>query len=115
MLYDLHQNRDTAPIMSELNALRSEFAQSDSSIMREIRTVTELITDVDTKVSKVILIVAANSNSDLIRSLVPYLENVATKQDIYSFVLDIQRDQQQREVQKPDTAKFDISVKKITE
>ena len=108
---------DTAPVMSELAALRAEFAQNDSIIMREIRAVAEQINCVDTKVSKVILIVAANSNSDLIRQLVPYLENVATKQDIFSFVLDIQRDQQQRDQSQSDTPERDsgnygISVEK---
>jgi hypothetical protein len=114
MLYDLQTKSDTAPMFAELTALRTEFAQNDSIIMREIRLVNELVNNVDTKVTKVILIVAANSNNDLIRQLVPYLESVATKQDIYSFVLDIQRDQQQREVQQRDSIKFDISVEKKT-
>ena len=105
--------------MSELAALRAEFAQNDNIIMREIRAVAEQINGVDTKVSKVILIVAANSNSDLIRKLVPYLENVATKQDIFSFVLDIQRDQQQRDQSQSnsperDSGNYGISVEKKT-
>jgi hypothetical protein len=119
MLYDHQTNNDIAPIMAELTALRAEYAQSDSIIMREIRAIAEQVDGVDTKVTKVILIVAANSNSDLIRRLVPYLENVATKQDIYSFVLDIQRDQQQRNQQQRDSSKRDstnysISVEKKT-
>ena len=121
-LQNPQNDNDTSPMMAELTALRSEFAQSDSIIMREIRAVAQQLNGIDTKVSKVILIVAANSNSDLIRQLVPYLENVATKQDIFSFVLDIQRDQQQREskqresqqrepVQR-DSVKHEITVQK---
>jgi hypothetical protein len=97
MLRDIHKNADTAPVMAELAAIRTEGRQNDSITRAQIAAVAEHVNDVDVKVSKVILIVAANSNSDLIRRLVPYLENVATRQDIYSFVLDIQRDQQRRD------------------
>ena len=115
LLLQINENVNHQPVISELTILRSEFARTDSIIMREIRSVTEMINDVDTKVSKVILIVAANSNSDLIRRLVPYLENIATKQDIFSFVLDIQRDLQQSEPQQErDSVKYGISVRKKT-
>jgi hypothetical protein len=106
-MYDnLHQTNIT-PLTDELTALRKEFAQNDSIIMREIRVLTEMVNEVNIKVSKVILIEAANSKSELIRHLVPYLENAATKQDIYGFVLDLQRDLQQS-----DTTKYGISVRK---
>lgn len=111
MLRDIHKNADTTPVMAELAAIRIEARQNDSitraQFAEQIAGVVGLVDGVDTKVSKVILIVAANSNSDLIRRLVPYLENVATKQDIYSFVLDIQRDQQRR-----DTVTHSIEAKK---
>jgi hypothetical protein len=112
MLLQINESVHHQPVMAELSAMRTEFAQNDSIIMREIRSVAEQVNGVDTKVSKVILIVAANSNSDLIRHLVPYLENVATKQDIYSFVLDIQRDIQLHEQQQRDALKHGISVQK---
>jgi hypothetical protein len=107
LMYDnLHQTNIT-PLTDELTTLRKEFAQNDSIIMREIRVLTEMVNEVNIKVSKVILIEAANSKSELIRHLVPYLENAATKQDIYGFVLDLQRDLQQS-----DTTKYGISVRK---
>ena len=99
LLLDINQNTNNESVLSELTTLRTEFAYNDSMMMREIRTLTNIINNVDDKVTKVILIVAANSNSDLIRRIVPYLENAATKQDIYGFILDIQRSEQQRQQQ----------------
>ena len=95
-MMQIHQNDNNAPVLSEMKAKHAEVVYNDSIIMREIQNLTDLVTEIDNKVSKVILIVAANSNSDLIRRLVPYLENVATKQDTYSFVLDIQRELQRQ-------------------
>jgi hypothetical protein len=107
LMYENLNHTNITPLMTELTAMRNEFAQNDSIIMREIKAINETMNVIDNKVSKVIMITAANCNSDLVRRLVPYLENVPTKQDIYSFVLDIQRDQQRN-----DTTKYGISVRK---
>jgi len=112
LLFDRQRNEyqrvvDFVPVMQELTDMRIDFALEDSIVMQEIHYVTELVNEIDTKISKVILIIAAKSSNDLIRRLVPYLENVATKQDIYSLLLDIQRDQLQRN-QQHDTLKYDF-------
>jgi len=114
LLQDIDRNTNNEPVMSELTAMRNEFTRNDSMMIREIRTLSALVDDVDGKVTKVILIVAANSNSDLIRRIVPYLENVATKQDIYGFILDIQRSEQQQQQQQKDSIKYSISAEKKT-
>ena len=114
LLQDIDRNTNSEPVMSELTAIRAEFARNDSMMIKEIRTLSALVDDVDGKVTKVILIVAANSNSDLIRRIVPYLENVATKQDIYGFILDMQRSEQQQQQQQKDSIKYSISAEKKT-
>lgn len=112
MLYSIHENTDAAPVLNEIASMHTEFVRNDSILVREIRTLSRLVDGVDDKVSKVILIVSANSNSDLIRRMVPYMEKVAAKEDIYSFILDMQRDIRQDDTQQRDTARYNIEVRK---
>jgi preprotein translocase subunit Sss1 len=102
MLLNMNTAITRHPVMDELCAIRAEFAGNDSIIREEIRAVAQYLNSVEAKLTKVILIEAARSNSELIRSLVPWLENTATERDIYDFILDMERGYRQGNPATPD-------------
>ncbi len=114
MLLRIDRHADNSEVKTQLSDMRTEFLIRDSISRAEwsqhITLILDKVAGVDTKVTKVILLVSANSESDLVRRITPYLENLATKQDI-SFILDIQKDETR--TRKRDTHTPSIKAEKV--
>ena len=93
----------------QLSQIRREATQRDSiNFMywtRQYGTITDSINGINTAVrghsrdiSNITLILVANSNSDLIRRLQPYLDGVATKEDIYRFVMELEKQEAKKRI-----------------
>ena len=89
-------------VETQLHQIRREATQRDSTNFmywtRQYSVITDSISGISTAVrghsrdiSNITLILVANSNSDLIRRLQPYLDGVATKEDIYRFGMEMEK------------------------
>ena len=102
MLLRIDGGSANSGVETQLRQIRREATHRDSTNFmywtRQYSVITDSINGISTAVrghsrdiSNITLILVANSNSDLIRRLQPYLDGVATKEDIYRFVMEMEK------------------------
>ena len=117
MLMRIDNSLSNSDVEIQLHQIRMESTLRDSINFvywtRQYGIITDSISEIKTMVmghsqdiSNITLILISNSNSDLIRRLQPYMDGIATKEDIYRFIL---------EMEKQESAKrqFGIQVHKV--